>query len=517
MVKNILESIVDKYSSDDSEEENLDFIVFVSTSPECKRGMFPPIMTLIDYDLEAVGSTHLSLSKFNHIAELDLTDNLLSEWSEIFVLLRVFPSLEFLNLSNNLLHTPITQEDLEHHVQQKQQSQRTTLMTKKLVLNGNKINWTSADRLIQIMPQLEELHLSTNNLHNPTGEESIQHENLRLLYLSCNPIDDFQDIAERLTAQCPMLEQLSLSECPVTFNAEPLSPSNPILPNLSALNLSTTKISTWEEVDKLRGLSALTELRIQHVPLLGDCTVHERRSLLIARLPNIQILNGGDIISKTEREDAERAFIRFHLESDPKPQRYHELVAVHGELDPLVNIDLTPDTVVRVKVCHKDLSREEDIHLYQTVQQFKGQLQDWFGVAPQNMKLYYCDKDYVDMAGPEEMKWPQKALYTYNVQNGDKFILDEKMFLSRVRTSSRSSLGSFSPGSKFLENRSITFSISPRNGLMISSPGMKKPTPPVNKNNNINNNNNYQSKRQHGISPKSSVAKNLFGKSQKKN
>ncbi len=31
------------------------------------------------------------------------------------------------------------------------------------------------------------------------------------------------------------------------------------------------------------------------------------------------------------------------------------------------------------------------------------------------------------MAGPEEMKWPQKELYTYNVQNGDKFILDEKV------------------------------------------------------------------------------------------
>ncbi len=31
------------------------------------------------------------------------------------------------------------------------------------------------------------------------------------------------------------------------------------------------------------------------------------------------------------------------------------------------------------------------------------------------------------MAGPEEMKWPQKELYTYNVQNGDKFIIDEKV------------------------------------------------------------------------------------------
>ena len=40
------------------------------------------------------------------------------------------------------------------------------------------------------------------------------------------------------------------------------------------------------------------------------------------------------------------------------------------------------------------------------------------------------------MAGPEEMKWPQKELYTYNVRNGDKFILDEKVNLPRMRTNS---------------------------------------------------------------------------------
>ena len=32
----------------------------------------------------------------------------------------------------------------------------------------------------------------------------------------------------------------------------------------------------------------------------------------------------------------------------------------------------------------------------------------------------------VQATGPEEMKFPQKALYTYNVRDGDSFILDEK-------------------------------------------------------------------------------------------
>lgn len=55
-----------------------------------------------------------------------------------------------------------------------------------------------------------------------------------------------------------------------------------------------------------------------------DSTEHERRQLLIARLPKISILNGGDVIGSVEREDAERSFIRYYLdkpESD-RPERY---------------------------------------------------------------------------------------------------------------------------------------------------------------------------------------------------
>ena len=54
-VKTILNCIEEKYSPDDDLSADFGYIVFVSNSPETKKGMFPPIMTLIDYDIESVG------------------------------------------------------------------------------------------------------------------------------------------------------------------------------------------------------------------------------------------------------------------------------------------------------------------------------------------------------------------------------------------------------------------------------------------------------------------------------
>jgi hypothetical protein len=52
---------------------------------------------------------------------------------------------------------------------------------------------------------------------------------------------------------------------------------------------------------------------------LKDYTAHERRQQMVARLDNIKRLNGS-VITKSEREDAERAFVRAHLSKEP-----HEL------------------------------------------------------------------------------------------------------------------------------------------------------------------------------------------------
>ena len=422
--------------------------------------------------LDFAGRGVISKHKLSHIAELDLTDNLLSDWSEIYALLNMFPGLEFLNLSNNLLGSSETMVSslatAKHH---------TGL--RKLVLHGNRIDWNTLNSFCLSLPNLEEIHMSNNSLNDPDG--TFSHPNLRQLFLTCNNIASFDDVQNKLGRQCPNLELLSLGENPLKTIPQSSGGFN----RLFSLNLNITKIDEWANLDKLRDYPSLTELKIKHCPILEEYTAHERRMMLIARLPNIQILNGGDRIPDNEREDAERAFIRFHLDEEYKPKRYHELVAIHGNLDPLVNVDMEPATHVKVKIVHHnkdDSTREEVINLYQTVAQFKTQLHQWFNVPTQNQKLFYCDQVMVKLSGPEEMKWPNKALYTYNVQEGDKFILDEKVPLTKLRTNSGTSLSSSSsatspkvygsPGPNSYRT-AIQFGMSP----FRMSPGQRPPPP----------------------------------------
>lgn len=162
---------------------------------------------------------------------------------------------------------------------------------------------------------------------------------------------------------------------------------------LALLNLASAQLSTWNEIDRLSKFPSLTNLRTQNWPLWEKCdsTEHERRQLLIGRLPNIQVLNGGGVIGVTEREDAERAFIRYYLdkpESDRPDRyvskvikekesilrlflyRYTELVAKHGKLDPLVNIDLRPEKRVKITFTYGDSSEERPVDVYRYVLYF---------------------------------------------------------------------------------------------------------------------------------------------------
>lgn len=40
------------------------------------------------------------------------------------------------------------------------------------------------------------------------------------------------------------------------------------------------------------------------------------------------------------------------------------------------------------------------------------------------MRLFYVDQD---MQSPEEMRFPNKQLYSYNISNGDEIIVDSKL------------------------------------------------------------------------------------------
>lgn len=138
--------------------------------------------------------------------------------------------------------------------------------------------------------------------------------------------------------------------------------------NLQLLNLSSANINSWTDIDRLSKFPALKNLRVQNWPLWSKCdsTEHERRQFVIARLPQVEVLNGGGRIGFEEREDAERSFIR-HYNNRPETERpgiYTKLVGKHGRLDPLVSIDLRPEQKVQVKFTFMERSEIKfvDVH-----------------------------------------------------------------------------------------------------------------------------------------------------------
>lgn len=134
------------------------------------------------------------------------------------------------------------------------------------------------------------------------------------------------------------------------------------------LNLSSSDINSWTDIDRLNKFPALKNLRVQNWPLWNKCdsTEHERRQFVIARLPHVEVLNGGGRIGSEEREDAERAFIRHYMQKpdNERPARYADLTAKHGKIDPLVKIDLRPEKKVQVKFIFKERIENRYVDVY---------------------------------------------------------------------------------------------------------------------------------------------------------
>lgn len=241
----------------------------------------------------------------------------------------------------------------------------------------------------------------------------------------------------------------------------------------------------WESLERLNNLPNLIELRCQGVKVLeqmeglstsSSSTSDDSdnkivgRHHLISRLPQIQRLNGSEI-DHDERMFAERAFVRCFLTHDhlPRPKRFEELHEVYGRVDPLAEVDLSPPKSANVTVVYNENSDDDvlldpdflmtmststssnsnssgdassspsspphlpstrvkdmTVNLNKSVKDFKQRLSTIFGLPASRMRLFYVDHVMIEIMGPEEMKFNQKKLYSYNVQDGDKFLVDAK-------------------------------------------------------------------------------------------
>lgn len=115
----------------------------------------PDLLVLNDCDIDCAGEPDELRKKCGTVRELDLAQNKLKSWKEVFSILEHTPRVEFVNLSLNFLSGP---------VEPPPNFGLTRL--RSLVLNNTRLDWESVETLINSLDTLEELHLSLNDYHN---------------------------------------------------------------------------------------------------------------------------------------------------------------------------------------------------------------------------------------------------------------------------------------------------------------------------------------------------------------
>ncbi|CAL9684229.1 unnamed protein product [Knipowitschia caucasica] len=416
--RSFVEVIVEKYSP-----ENFPYrrgpgvgVVIITTpqgSPMKDRLNLPRVLVLEGSGISRAGDQTEIAAFCAHVMELDLSHNNLQDWHEISKIVSNIPNLDFLNLSSNpLAAVPLEAPCVEAFAG-----------VRRLVLNNTKVSWDTVLQLTQELPDLEELFLSLNGYSgvHASREPCLS---LRLLHISDNSLQDWAEV-RKIGSMFPSLETLVMANNNLASIQDNKDILQRLFPNLRSMNLHNSGLNRWEDIDKLNFFPKLEEVRLQGIPLLQTYTNTERRSLMIAQLPAIARLNGS-VVTDSEREDAERFFIRYYVDrpEEEPPCRYHCLVTKYGKLEPLAEVDLRPRCRAQVEVHCDDKVEQVNIRLDQNVAELKKRLATVVQLTANSMRLYYIDKSSV--FGPEEMKYNTRGLHSYSIQDGDEILVVPK-------------------------------------------------------------------------------------------
>ncbi|XP_030253550.1 tubulin folding cofactor E-like a isoform X2 [Sparus aurata] len=401
------------WASDDPQHV-LQWVMSQTASIDMYRLNLPSVLVLNSCGISRAGDQAEIAAFCAHVIELDLSHNKLRDWLEISKIVSNIPNLEFLNLSSN----PLRGMHLE--------SQWTEAFSRvrRLVLNNTQVSWDTVLLLTREIPELEELFLCLNE-YSSVSASSVACPTLRLLHITDNSLKDWAEV-RKFGSMFPSLDTLVMAN----NNLASIQDSKDILPrlfpNLRSINLNNSGLNQWADIEKLNFFPKLEEVRLQGIPLLQAYTNAERRSLMIAQLPSISLLNGS-VVTDSEREDAERFFIRYYFDypEEELPYRYHSLVTKYGRLEPLAEIDLRPRCRAQVEVHCEEKVEQLNIRLDQTVAELKKQLTTVVQLSTNSMRLYYIDK--CSAFGPEEMRYNTRVLHSYSIQDGDEILVVPKI------------------------------------------------------------------------------------------
>ncbi|XP_033726692.1 tubulin-specific chaperone cofactor E-like protein [Pecten maximus] len=305
-----------------------------------------------------------------NVNDLDLSGNLLDDWGEVLTIMSNLPFLKFVNFSRNKIIN-------KKNFLQKWETPLNTV--ESLVLNETNVTWDEVLTVAKYLPSLKELHtckngytqlsssslgvlekvtylkMNHNEIHSWEEVWKLRHlPELDTLILSGNPLKDVAykllDDADHVSMETNDAETEGMdkdegkeengNKSSNQYAKDHCRPGSRRGTFRKSLCLSDTRIDSWDHLQALSIFPALESLRIQDIHLLSEQGEDDRRKLKIASLPNIKILNGSEV-TVTEREKAERYFIRYFMDQESQPERYSVLEAKHGKLEPIVDVDIS--------------------------------------------------------------------------------------------------------------------------------------------------------------------------------
>ncbi|XP_001624774.2 tubulin-specific chaperone cofactor E-like protein [Nematostella vectensis] len=416
--KSLKEALLEKYND---EQFDLD-LNYINLSPRrealCKSHVLNfskrRTISLDNCDVTCAGFPGEIRELCPNVEELDLHTNKISDWREVFSILFQLQRLECLNLSNN----PLPTEDTDFTELLTESCPSGVPPVRQLILNDTAVSLATTYKLLDCLPGVQVLFVSLNDYDTIPNTDKT-YPSIKHLFMNNHAIQDWAEITN-IGRIFPKLEELVMSESPM----ENISPTGELFPNLHTLKLNKTAIGRWADIDALNTFPSLRDIRLLGIPLIENYSDKEQRQLLIARLPNITKLNGTKV-DEEEREDAERFFIRHHMDDTNPPQRYRDLVQQHGVLDKLADVDLDPKTVANVIVRYEEQSPfRVDLDLTQTVKELKKYLSNELGIPSNKMVLLHLDP--VGPFGAVEMKYLNNPLYYYKVYDGNELLVHRK-------------------------------------------------------------------------------------------
>ncbi|XP_070549076.1 tubulin-specific chaperone cofactor E-like protein [Ptychodera flava] len=401
-----------KYS--DHSPENFDYISIAVPNNKANSMLVPACLTLNDCCIDCAGNDGEIAQLCTGVRELDLAKNNLQDWTEVISVISQLPDLEFLNLGSN---------PLMHSIPPGLVDTVSMATIKRLVLNNTGVKWEIVHELLRVMTGLEEIHLSLNNFGTVEISDDT-YPKVKMFQFNNNSITDFREIC-KLGKMFPGLEHLYLIE----NNIKDLSGDIPAsFPCLKCISLSGTEINSWEALEKFNLFPTLTDIRMKGLPLLKKYPEVKRRPLVVARLPRVTRLNGSRVLDE-ERLDAERLFIRHYMKKKPEqqPQRYHDLVAIHGKLDELVDLDLRPTDWADCVIKFESKQTLMKVNTTQTVSEFKKTLGHFAELPVNRFRLFHLEQEMNEQGFMEEIRYNTLCLHSYRVKDGDEFHIVPKI------------------------------------------------------------------------------------------